>query len=435
MKYTSRGLRRRGDSDKWHVTLSHRDSLTGELVPSYHTVTARTEKQAKKRRDELIIELERRGSAVSSRMTLAEYLEKFIQMKSDSGTLERSTVDHYRKHAKVVRRYIGGYKLADVSITVVSGWMSQMVQEGYAPRSVGKPFGLLKLALKHAVAMDLIAKNPCEFCKPPKIKRKKLNVLDKKERTRLLQLARDGEPEPLALAIELALTTGMRRGEICGLRWSDLGDCEITVNRAISLDRGTPYVKEPKTEGSHRTIPLTSRPYAVLRAIEKDERYVAAELGVKFGDPFILGTPNPDSRPYHPTRLTREFQAFCKMHGFQMTFHDLRHTFATMMIANGTDVRTVASYLGHSNVAMTLNTYAEVDPDAKRAALSKIDESFDVDLMGAFAEPEPPAFTLEFTADQLRAMLAEAERREAAGAQDGPEGPAALRQMARQGGA
>ena len=416
MKYTSRGLKRRGNSDKWHVTLSHRDPLTGELVPSYHTVTAKTEKQAMKRRDELILELERKGGALTSKLTLAEFLDKFIQYKQDSMAVERSTINHYRKQAKVICRYIGGERLAEVDIPTVNRWIAQMVEEGYAPRSVSKPFSLLRQALKHAVALDLISKNPCDFCKPPRIQRKMLQVLDRDQRTRMLRLAREAEPEPLALAVELALTTGMRRGEICGLRWSDLGECEITVNRSISLDSGTPYVKDPKTDGSRRTIPLTRCLYAVLRAVEKDQRYVAGELEVPFGDPYIIGTPEPGSRPFHPTRLSREFQAFCRMNGFECTFHDLRHTFATMMIAGGTDVRTVASYLGHSNVAMTLNTYAEVDPDAKKAAVSKVDEAFDIDLTGIFAEPEPPAFTLEFTADQLRAMLAEAERREAAGA-------------------
>ena len=154
----------------------------------------------------------------------------------------------------------------------------------------------------------------------------------------------------------------------------------------------------------------------MLRAIEKDRRYVSAELGVPFGDPYVLGTPDPQSRPYHPTQLTKDFKAFCDMNGFETTFHDLRHTFATMMIAGGTDVRTVASYLGHSNVAMTLNTYAEVDPDAKRAAVDKVGEAFDIDLDGMFAEAEEPALTLTFTVEQLRAMLAEAERREAADA-------------------
>ena len=416
MKYTSRGLTRRRGTDKWEVVLSHRDPISGELVRSFHTVEGKTLKKAERARDELILDLERKGAAYTSTLTLSEFLERFIQYKENGMVVEKSTINHYRKQARVVSRYLGAYRLSEVNIPLVSSWMAQMIEEGYAPRSVAKPYGVLRQAMKHAVALDLITKNPCDFCKPPKIQRKKMQVLDREERTRMLALARDAEPAPLALAIELALTTGMRRGEICGLRWSDIGDCEITVNRAISLDSGTPYVKEPKTDGSRRTIPLTSRLYAILRAIEKDQRYVAGALGVKFGDPYILGTPEPDSRPYHPTRLTREFSSFCKMHGFELTFHDLRHTFATMMIAAGTDVRTVASYLGHSNVAMTLNTYAEVDPDAKRAAVSKVDESFDIDLTGIFKEPEPPAFTLEFTADQLRAMLAEAERREAANA-------------------
>lgn len=415
-KYTSRGLKRRGDSDKWHVTLSHKDPITGELVPSYHTVTARTEKQAMKRRDELILDLERKGGAYTSKLTVAEFLDKFIQYKQDTMAVERSTVNGYRKEARVICRYIGETRLADVDIPTVNRWMAQMVGEGYAPRTVAKAFAMLRQTLKHAVALDLISKNPCDFCKPPKMQRKKLQVLDREQRTRMLQLAREAEPEPFALAIELALTTGMRRGEICGLRWSDIGECDITVNRAISLDSGTPYVKDPKTDGSHRTIPLTRRLYAVLRAMEKHQRYVATELGLQFGDPYILGTLEPCSRPLHPTKLTKDFKAFCEMNGFQCTFHDLRHTFATMMIAGGTDVRTVASYLGHSNVAMTLNTYAEVDPDAKKAAVSKVDEAFDIDLTGIFAEPEPPALTLEFTADQHRAMLAEAERREAANA-------------------
>lgn len=104
------------------------------------------------------------------------------------------------------------------------------------------------------------------------------------------------------------------------------------------------------------------------------------------------------------------------MNGFEMTFHDLRHTFASMMIAGGTDVCTVVGCLGHSNVAMTLNTYAEVDPDAKLAAVDKIGEGFDMDLDIALPrKPETPAFTMSLTIEQLEGMLAEARRREGGG--------------------
>ena len=81
VEYASRGLRRRGDSDKWQVVLSHKDPLTGETVPSYHTVEAKTQRKAEKARDELILDLERRGAAYTSRLTLVEFLERFIQYK------------------------------------------------------------------------------------------------------------------------------------------------------------------------------------------------------------------------------------------------------------------------------------------------------------------------------------------------------------------
>ena len=413
MKYHSRGLRQRRDTDQWEVTLMHSDPLSGEMVPSYHTVTAKTQRQAERRRDELIFELERKGGAASSRMTLSEFLDAFIEFKETSGTVEASTLNHYRKQARVIARYIGDVKLTDTTIPVVNGWMAQMTAEGYAPRSVLKPFSLLKQALKHAMALDLITKNPCDYCRPPKLQRKTVNALSRDERTRMLELAIQAEPSPLALAIEIALTTGMRRGEVCGLRWSDLGeDGTLTINRAVSLDSGTVYVKEPKTQGSRRTIPLTQHLFTSLSTMRDDFLHMMEHLGIRNADTYILGRQEPDARPYHPTRLTREFTSFSRMNGFDCTFHDLRHTFATMMIAGGTDVRTVASYLGHSNVAMTLNTYAEVDPDTKRAAVGRIEESFDLDLTSTVNNrKENTSLKLEFTIEQLRAMLAEAELR------------------------
>lgn len=113
------------------------------------------------------------------------------------------------------------------------------------------------------------------------------------------------------------------------------------------------------------------------------------------------------------------------MNGFDCTFHDLRHTFATMIIAAGVDVRTVASYLGHASVSMTLNTYADVDPEAKMAAVDKIGESFDDRVNAMFdlapsmqpaPDPNAPGVTLTFTVAQPEKMLAEARLKESAAA-------------------
>lgn len=210
MRYTSRGLRRRRDTDQWEVTLSHKDPITGEPATTYHTITAKTERQAQRRRA---------------------------------------------------------------------------------------------------------------------------------ERTRMLELARVSEPAPLALAIEIALTTGLRRGEVCALRWSDLGDDgTLTVNHAVGLDNGGVYLKDPKSASSHRTIPLTPRLFAYLSAMKADFTRTMELFGVRNPDAFILGKQDPKAPPYHPTRLTREFTSFCRLNGFDCTFHDLRHTFATMLISDGVDM-------------------------------------------------------------------------------------------------
>ena len=298
--------------------------------------------------------------------------------------------------------------------------MHDMSADGYAPKSCSKAFRLLKQALKWAVAQDLITKNPCDFCKPPRRARTPINALSREERTRMLRLAMQAEPQPLGFAVEIALTTGMRRGEVCALRWSDLSDDgTMTVSHALGNGPGGFYVKEPKTGSSVRTIPLTKHLNTMLSARRRDAERVAREMGVSLGDPYILGTQEEKSRPYNPTQLGKDFAAFCKMNGFSCTFHGLRHTFATMMIAGGCDVRTVASYLGHASVSMTQDIYADVDPDAKRAAVDKVADSFDVDLDSLYDFPSPAAApsagasALTFSVDQLKAMLAAAEEREA----------------------
>lgn len=417
MKYTSRSLRRRGDSDKWEAVLMHKDPLTGEPVRTYHTVEGKTQKAAERARDDLIMELELKGGAVGSTVTVKQFMDSFLAFKEASGTVEPSTIRGYRYEAGLIERYIGAERLCDLSIAMVGRWMADMSKEGYAPKSVSKAFRLLKQALKLAVAQDFITKNPCDFCKPPKRVKTPINALSRGDRSRMLLIARRALPTPLSIAIELALTTGMRRGEVCALRWSDLGnDGTITVNRALGNADGGFYEKEPKTLDSKRTIPLTAFTTRALGAIKEDKQRICKSLGVRFGDPYILGTIGADSKPYNPTQLGKDFAAFCKMNGFDCTFHDLRHTFATFLIGSGTDVRTVAGYLGHSSVTMTLETYADVDPEAKFSAVSKIEGAFDVDGIGEVPGGSKLLGEAEasFTVEELRMMLAEVERKAAA---------------------
>ncbi len=417
MKYTSRGLRRRGDTDKWEVTLTRKNPFTSKTERTFHTVEGKTLRAAERARDELIMELEQKGGAIGSNLTIAQFMDAFLAYKAESGTIEQSTICGYRTENKWIVKYIGAEPLGELSIPTINRWMADLTADGYAPKTVSKAFRLLKQALKFAQAQDLITKNPCDFCKPPKRVKTKINALSREDRTRMLSIARTSLPNPLSIAIELALTTGMRRGEICALRWSDVDETKktISVNHALGRENGSYYVKEPKTAGSQRTVPLTAFTLRALVAIRTDKQNICKAMGIKFGDPYILGTIGEDTKPYRPDLLSKEYTAFCKINGFDCTFHDLRHTFATFMIGGGVDVRTVASYLGHSSVSMTLNTYADADPEAKLSAVDKIEAAFDID--GFLPARPEPKLSFEpsvprFTADELRAMLVEAERRE-----------------------
>lgn len=378
MKYKSKSLRNRRGTSKWELCLTHKDPLSGEDVPTYHTIEAKTRRQAERARDELIVQLEMEGFAVTSNMTILQFMESFLDYKVASKTIEPSTIRGYRADTRMICKYIGSERLADLNVPMVNAWMARM-SEDYAPKSINKCFRLLKQAINYAIAQDLMVKNPCNFCKPPKRVKTPINALPRAERSRMLDIARRAQPSPLAVAIELALTTGMRRGEICALRWSDFNEENhtISVTHALGSGEGGFYLKEPKTPGSERTIPLTSHTFELLKGMRDDSAWMLKRLKVPVGDAFILGTQVPEFRPYNPSILTKEYAAFCKMNGFECTFHDLRHTFATYMIGNGTDVRTVASYLGHSSASMTLDIYADVDPEAKLAAVNKIEESFD----------------------------------------------------------
>lgn len=172
MLYTTRSIRRRRGTDCWEVSLTHPDPVSGTLERTYHTVQARTLKQAEKARDELIVRLEIEGGAVGSSTTVRQYLDTYVDYKRNSGTIESSTANGYAISAKVVSRYIGDIRLCDLTIDDVNNFMARMTKVGYAPKSVGKPFRLLKQALEHARVRP-----------------------HQKEPLRLLQAAEEGEVE------------------------------------------------------------------------------------------------------------------------------------------------------------------------------------------------------------------------------------------------
>ncbi|MDN0063525.1 tyrosine-type recombinase/integrase [Collinsella ihumii] len=349
--------------------------------------------------------MEARAQAEAGRkpdVTVAEYVARYIE--ENAGSVEATTVSGYRTLlSRSIAPYIGGTELRALDPDAVAAWVADL-SRAKSKATATKAFVLLRGALMVAVRRGLIPSNPTDTVKKPKAEKGEPNALGEAERGRVAAYVDIQPDDPVSLAIRLALYTGMREAEICGLRWRNVDLERKTLRVVESLGKARKddikrfgevtevfsgvYLKRPKNSGSVRTV---SYPEGVARALKARRASMMAECmaaGVPFGESmFVCGTV--EGKPMHPHNLWRRWNGLVTAMGLvgtqgkTPTFHDLRHTYATAAIANGIDVKTVSNQMGHSNAAMTLNTYASVDPDAARRAADRMGEALEADAMRA----------------------------------------------------
>ncbi|WP_283712942.1 tyrosine-type recombinase/integrase [Kribbibacterium absianum] len=315
-------------------------------------------------------------------IAVADYVDGIVDELEASGQVEAATVRSYHGSARYIRFAFSEVKMGELTPEQVREWEQGMVADGYSSSTIIKTHNLLKQAMKRAVERDVIPKNPLNTVRPPKRKKKNpgINALDGNARARILGLLGQMEATRITVAAQIALYTGMREGEICGLKWSDLDlqNGQLWVRRSIALGEGGAYEKLPKTDRVRDVVyPQT------LACILKEWRATQKEEFLGEGEPwtadeFVLGTP---SAYLHPSVLSRSWATLARSFGVKgtagrlPTFHDLRHTWATMFLAAGGDVKTAASNLGHAKASMTLDVYASCDPDAKRRAADIVERA------------------------------------------------------------
>ena len=302
-------------------------------------------------------------------VTVTEMVRDHIDKAERAGSIEPSTVSGYLASLKLIER-MGDIDIRDLDRETVETWEGGLTESGLSSSSVGKAHRLLKMVLARAVDSDIIDKNPMALVKPPKRKpvHPGINALDKASRDRVTGILTSMRPCPLSVGAMLSLYTGMRREEVCGLRWQDvdLDRGVLWVRQAIGIGHGRPYVKGAKTDRV-RDIAI---PATLDRVLREWRGYQAPGCAYVIGDPMGFCSPFV---------ISREWGSFAKQfnvlgtEGRKCTFHDLRHTWATAAVAAGIDIKTVSSNLGHANAAMTLNIYASADPEAKRRAAEVMD--------------------------------------------------------------
>jgi integrase len=308
-------------------------------------------------------------------ITVKELLEDHWFPAQKSRELRPTTLQQYRNVMKAwIVPNIGGVKVAALTPAIVNEMVetlrtskSSMGRDGLSTRSAQLTVGVLKSACAWALLNHLLTRNPIAGIQRPKSDSKVMQVWDTEQAKKFLDHTKN---DRLAFAWSLALTRGFRRGEICGLRWSnvDLDKSVIRINETRVVEAGKATKSTPKTNAGRRSVPLDPSLVAILRRHKTRQASEKLAAGEAYEDDGYLLTDEL-GRPCHPDQFSGWFDdklATAKLPRIRL--HDTRHTAATLMLASGVPTKVVTEMLGHANPTITLATYAHVLPGMSEEA-------------------------------------------------------------------
>jgi integrase len=336
-------------------------------------VYGRTKAEVIKQLDELRRTRDRGADLTARRLTVEQWMKEWLnEIKVHDGT-RQSTLDRYGQVARThIIPALGRKRIDRLTPGEVQSFVNGLANE-VAASSVVKIHGVLRAALSDAERLDLVPRNVARAVRPPRLSRVERPVLTPDQAKEVLQQAADHRNEAIVV---IALTLGMRRGEILGLRWSDvdLEERSLWIRQALQRVDGQLTMVEPKTHRSRRALPL---PAMVVPALERHRSRQAKErlaAGPAWQDHGLIFT-SVIGTPLDPRNVHHWFCQFRASLGLEwLRFHDLRHACATFLLANGVDPRTVMDVLGHSTIRLTMDTYGHALPERMSNAASIMDD-------------------------------------------------------------
>jgi integrase len=309
----------------------------------------------------------------TDRQTVASYLDKWLA----AGVKPSVRVKTYEGYESIVRVRvapdIGRKQLAKLTALDLQALYTELADAGLSARSVHHTHRVLHRAFVQAVRWNLIVRNPCDGAQGPRATGSEMKVWTPEQTDAFLIATRQHPGHALYM---LALTTGMRQGELLGLKWADvdLSAGTLAVRRSLQRQRGKGLVfEEPKTARSRRSIRLSQRAIDALRAHHDrqtfDRRIVGSEWNARYLV-FCHATGEPLDPSYQTTIFKKAVEAADLP---AIRFHDMRHTAATMLLAKGVHVKLISEMLGHATITLTLDTYSHVIPAMHGDAAAAID--------------------------------------------------------------
>ena len=380
------GMVRKREDGRWEgrIVVGHKKNGT----PIFQHAYAHTQKELTEKLHQNIERYQDVELTEDSRMTLGEWLDRWLTDYKEN-TVRPGTFAGYRGCIEnYIKPQLGGKQVSLVTAQDVQKLYRKLKENGRIkehPRfgsalsdtTINRLHAIFHQAMEDAFHAHIIAKNPTVGATVPKASHAPKRVLTDKELDTFLDAVREDKIWGDFFYVEL--TTGLRRGEICALRWEDFDTKQETlhVRRTLHKEKGKPLTTgDTKTYAGTRKIVLPPSTAQLLR-----ERKKTAPTEWIFPNPF-----DPE-QPIAPGTAYNRLKALLKETGLpDIRFHDLRHTFATHAIASGVDAKTLSGILGHTNASFTLDTYTHVTPDMQKAA-SGIVGGFMEDLLGKGLRP------------------------------------------------
>ena len=359
--------------NSWRIQVYTGKNKDGKATRHVETIRGR-KSDADKRLRAVLASVDTGTYTPPSNLTVADLLNQWLEGYVKTNCSQR-TLDGYRAiTANHLIPALGQDQLKHLNQQHIQVYYGRAVEK-LSSRTVHHQHRVLSQALKYAVKQGYLGRNPCELVDAPSPKGRTMRTLTESE-VRDLLLAAQGKY--YYAAIYTAVSSGLRQAELLGLRWRDIDlnpeKASISVNRTLYKRRGVSAFMEPKTKHSRRRVAMTPKLAEFMAEYKLERQRVNYQVGkaVTLDDLVFC---HADGRPYDASVLSHKFAAIAREAGLKgVRFHDLRHTFASLMLQRGAKPKVISECLGHASVAFTMDVYSHIIDGMQEEAILLLDE-------------------------------------------------------------
>ncbi|MCU4814000.1 site-specific integrase [Bacillus cereus] len=365
------------DTGKWDFVFAIKDPMTGKRKQIRRRGFA-SKREANEEMTLLKADFLNDDFLKLSHMSYEAFMEQWFKERQNQ--LQKCTFRaNYTHYLNIIKPRLGHLRIQDITTMHLQNYINTLIEENYYSKgTINLAFSFIRTSLKRAKVLKLIKNNPATDVVLPRIIKTEMEVWTLDQVNYFLSGNKTMKNTTrFRISFSIAIFTGMRQGEILGLRWKDIDfeNNRIFVRQTLSERGELKYGAKTKT--SIRTIHIPKILVEELKTHRKFVEYEKEKAGDKYTD-LDLVLPSKYGKPLDSRSIRRSFYNVTEKLGLpRIRFHDLRHTHATLLIQQNVNVKLISERLGHADIGTTLNTYSHVLPDMQRSVAEKLDEVFE----------------------------------------------------------